>query len=73
MAYNVNFIRGLPIQLPRVAKNKKNEIAPLLNGKGFIINYLHHSIVMNKKRKFAFYSLQYQRKRVEEYEPEGEF
>lgn len=56
MAYNVNFIRGLPIQLPRVAKNKKNEIAPLLNGKGFIINYLHHSIVMNKKRKFAFFT-----------------
>ena len=56
MAYNVNFISGLPVKLPRIARNKKNEIAPLLNGKGYIINYHHHSIVMNKKRKFAFFT-----------------
>ncbi|MEP6725975.1 MAG: DNA/RNA non-specific endonuclease [Bacteroidota bacterium] len=56
MAYNVNFIRGFPIKLPRIPDSKKKEIAPLLNGKGYIINYRHHSAVMNKKRKFAFFS-----------------
>lgn len=56
MAYNVNFITGLPVTLPRVAGNRRKEVAPLRNGKGFVVNYLHHSLVMNKIRKFAFFS-----------------
>lgn len=56
MAYDVHFITGYPIALPRVPANKQDEIAPLLNGKGYIIDYLHHSVVMNKKRKFAFFT-----------------
>ena len=54
MAYDVNFIPGLPVKLPAI--KKRSEIAPLLNGKGHLINYSHHSVVMNKKRKFAFFS-----------------
>ena len=56
MAYNVNFITGLPVKLPGVPAGRRKEIAPLLNGKGHLINYSHHSVVMNKKRKFAFFS-----------------
>ena len=56
MAYNVNFITGLPVTLPRVAGSRKKEIAPLRNGKGFVVDYLHHSLVMNKIRRFAFFS-----------------
>ena len=56
MAYNVHFIRGLPVRLPRIHRSRKKEIAPLLNGRGYIINYRHHSVVMNKKRKFAFFT-----------------
>lgn len=56
MAYDVNFITGYPIELPRVPASRQAEIAPLLNGKGFVIDYLHHSVVMNKKRKFAFFT-----------------
>jgi len=56
MPYNVNFISGLPVKLPTIPRNRKNEIAPLLNEKGYVIDYLHHSVVMNKKRKFAFFT-----------------
>jgi len=56
MAYNVNFITGLPVKLPGVPAGKRKEIAPLLNGKGHLINYRHHSVIMNKKRKLAFFS-----------------
>jgi endonuclease G, mitochondrial len=42
--------------LPKISPARKNEIAPLRSGKGYIINYFHHSVVMNKKRKFAFFS-----------------
>ncbi|MEO5685694.1 MAG: DNA/RNA non-specific endonuclease [Chitinophagaceae bacterium] len=56
MAYNAHFISGLPVTLPRIAPKKKKEIAPLLNGKGHIIEYLHHCVVMNKIRKFAFFT-----------------
>ncbi|MEO6315623.1 MAG: DNA/RNA non-specific endonuclease [Chitinophagaceae bacterium] len=56
MAYNTYFIKGMPVTLPRIAKNKKKEIAHLLNGKGYIIHYLHHAIVMNKIRRFAFFT-----------------
>ncbi|GAC1456608.1 MAG: hypothetical protein NVSMB7_17780 [Chitinophagaceae bacterium] len=56
MAYNVNFISGKPVALPKVPVAKRKEMAPLLKGKGHIINYRHHSVIMNKKRKFAFFS-----------------
>jgi endonuclease G, mitochondrial len=56
MAYNINFIKGLPVTLPRITGKRKQEIAPLLSGRGFLLNYRHHSVVMNRKRKFAFFS-----------------
>ena len=56
MAYNVNFISGNPVTLPVIPPEKKKEIAPLINGKGYLINYAHHSVVLNKKRKLAFFA-----------------
>ncbi|MEP7279218.1 MAG: hypothetical protein ABI813_11290 [Bacteroidota bacterium] len=55
MAYNTNFIRGYPITLPNIPRSKKNELAPRLKGRGYLIHYQHHSLVMSKK-KFAFFS-----------------
>lgn len=56
MSYNENFIPGFTVHLPRVPAGKTHEIAPLLNGRGHVIDYSHHSVVMNKTRKFAFYA-----------------
>ncbi|MFT3933076.1 MAG: DNA/RNA non-specific endonuclease [Chitinophagaceae bacterium] len=56
MAYNPDFITGYSIQLPGIPKSKKKEVATLLKGSGFLLNYEHHSVIMNKKRKFAFFS-----------------
>lgn len=56
MAYNPDFIKGKPVALPRVPSNRKKELAFLLNGKGFLLHYYRHSIALNSKRKFAFYS-----------------
>jgi len=56
MAYNANFIDGKPVPLPKIPAARKKDIALLLSGKGYIINYQHHSVVINKTRKFAFFS-----------------
>jgi len=56
MPYNSNFIPGLPVKLPAVPKNKIKSIAPLRNGKGHLIDYAHHSVLLNKDRKFAFFA-----------------
>lgn len=56
MAYQTNFINGKPVALPTLPPKKRRDRAPLLNGSGFTIPYRHHSIVMNRKRKFAFFS-----------------
>ncbi len=55
MPYNPGFIKGHKVPLPVI----KDEllIAPLKGMiKGTSLDYLHHSVVMNKKRRFAFYS-----------------
>ena len=54
MPYNTNFIDGFSIKLPKILHQQ--DIAPLLHGNGHVINYHHHSVAMNKKRKQAFYS-----------------
>jgi len=56
MPYNPNFIPGYSIPLPGIIKTRQKEIATLKNQGGQFLNYQHHSVVMNKKRKFAFYS-----------------
>jgi endonuclease G len=56
MAYNPDFIKDNPVALPRIPAGRKKEIAPLLNGRGSILNYYRHSVVLNSKRKFAFFS-----------------
>jgi len=56
MAYNSHFIKGKPVALPRIPASKKKETAPLLSGRGFIINYYRHSVVLSSKRKFALFS-----------------
>lgn len=54
MSYNPSFIRGYKIPLPGI--KDQDSIATLLNGNGTELKYHHHSVVMNKKRKFAWYS-----------------
>src|SRR3954468_15068305 len=56
MAYNPDFIAGQHVSLPRIPTSKKKDIAALLNGKGFLIDYSRHSVAVNSKRKFAFFS-----------------
>jgi endonuclease G len=56
MGYDKNFITGKPVELPLIKGKLKSKIAPLLNGNGHIIDYAHHSVVINKERKFAFYA-----------------
>jgi endonuclease G len=56
MPYDKNFITGKPVDLPAIKGKLKSKIAPLLNGSGHVIDYLHHSVVINKERKFAFYA-----------------
>src|SRR5678816_1980862 len=56
MPYNKDFIPGKTVELPTIPSPLRNDIAPLLNGTGHVIDYAHHSVVLNKKRKFAFYS-----------------
>lgn len=56
MAYNPDFINDNHVSLPRIPAARKKEIAPLLNGKGFLIHYYRHSVALNSKRKFAFFS-----------------
>ncbi|HEV7782850.1 MAG TPA: DNA/RNA non-specific endonuclease [Chitinophagaceae bacterium] len=54
MPYNPSFIQGHTIPLPEVSNT--DLLAPLRNDNGTVLNYHHHSVVMNKKRRFAFYS-----------------
>jgi len=56
MAYDINFITGKPVELPAIKGRLKNKVAPLINGNGYVIDYLHHSVVINKERKFAFFA-----------------
>lgn len=56
MAYNINFIPGMPVTLPRVPSGRKKDIAELLSGQGALIDYAHHAVLMNKTRGFAFFS-----------------
>lgn len=54
MPYNPTFIPGYTIPLPAVPANMP--VAPLLKGNGQAIGYHHHSVVINRKRRFAFYA-----------------
>ncbi|MEO8769967.1 MAG: DNA/RNA non-specific endonuclease [Ferruginibacter sp.] len=56
MPYIKEFITGNTITLPAIEGDLKNKIAPLLSGNGHVIDYAHHSVVLNKQRKLAFYS-----------------
>ena len=53
MPYNPSFIKGHTVPLPIISD--RGLIAPLKAG-GTQLEYLHHSVVMNKKRRFAFYA-----------------
>ncbi|MFN8243466.1 MAG: DNA/RNA non-specific endonuclease [Ferruginibacter sp.] len=56
MAFKPDFISGYTVELPQIKGPLKNDIAPLKNGNGYIIDYAHHSLALNKNRKFAFFS-----------------
>ena len=49
--YNRNFIKGFNVPLPRLSKSLSTQKAQLKNG--YEIRYMHHSILMHEKRKFA--------------------
>lgn len=54
MAYKSSFIPGYSIPLPVIPPSWP--VAPLLRGNGQAIDYHHHSVVLNRKRRFAYYS-----------------
>jgi endonuclease G len=55
MPYQPDFLKT-PVPLPAIKGRLSREIAPLLNGSGHVLDYKHHSVVVNKRRGFAFYS-----------------
>ncbi len=56
MPFDKHFIPGKKVELPAVAGKLKDQLAPLIDKSGHVIDYTHHSVVLNKKRKFAFYA-----------------
>src|SRR3954471_3033865 len=56
MSYDPTFLGTKTIKLPAITGPLATDLAPLLNGNGHQIDYFRHSVVMNKKRRLAFYS-----------------
>lgn len=57
MAYNPNFIPGKKVPLPKLKPTLKSKMAGLKNNTTKkILDYEHHSVVVNKDRKQAFFS-----------------
>ncbi|ULQ51778.1 DNA/RNA non-specific endonuclease [Flavihumibacter fluvii] len=54
MPYKDNFISGYTIPLPIVGD--ESLLVPLRNGNGYVLDYHHHSVVMNRQRKMAFFT-----------------
>ena len=52
--YNRNFIEGFKVPFPRMSKSLSSQKAK--TKAGYEIKYQHHSIIMNRIRKFAFLS-----------------
>lgn len=42
--------------LPKLSARLAAQAAPLLNGKGYVLDYHHYSLVMHRQRRFAIYS-----------------
>lgn len=55
--YNPDFFTGYRLPLPQLTASQKRQRAPLNSpANGFELTYTHFSIVLNKKRKFAFFT-----------------
>lgn len=56
MSYQTNFITGYDIPLPVIPDKLRSAVAPVSNGQDSVRHYHHHSMMMHKQRKFAFFS-----------------
>ncbi len=53
MGYNPKFITGMKVPYPVLPNKLYRQTAKLRGKRGYKINYLHHSIIMHRKRKLA--------------------
>lgn len=56
MPYQPGFLAGYEVPLPTLPPALQREAARNNNGTGLAIDYAHHSLLINRKRKFAFVS-----------------
>lgn len=57
MAYNPKFLRGVTVEIPKIDPSRHPNLVSLTaNKKRKIIDYEHHSVVLNKDRKLAIVS-----------------
>lgn len=56
--YNPKFLGdSFTVPHPDLRDDLKQDVAPLIHGGGYILNYTHFSIVMSKSRRLAFYTV----------------
>lgn len=55
--YQENFLGNAhKVALPGLASEVEKEVAPLLDGSGHVLHYMHYSVVMNARRRTAFFA-----------------
>ncbi|MCE4553689.1 DNA/RNA non-specific endonuclease [Roseateles cellulosilyticus] len=47
---------GFQVALPSLSSEVRKEVAPLKDGSGHVLNYLHYSLVVNAERRTAFFA-----------------
>jgi endonuclease G len=53
--YEPDFL-GPVVDLPRLATEQLADAAPRLDGRGFVLEYVHFSLVMSQSRRLAYYT-----------------
>lgn len=53
--YDPRFL-GPRVPLPKLAPALLADVAPLLNGGGYVLKYVHFSLVMSRSRRIAYYT-----------------
>lgn len=51
-----NGFLGVTVNLPTLSPELLADVAPRLDGRGHVLEYVHFSVVMNKRRRLAFYT-----------------
>ena len=55
VGYDPGFL-GLTIPVPQLPENRVNDIAPLKDGSGTVLDYTHFSAVLSKSRRLAYFT-----------------